>query len=147
MALNLSTGLPLGSNLGPLLFSIYINDLPLACPDVFVQMYTDDTVVYAHGRNIAQVVEKLTNSMDSITAWLKHSCLQLNTSKTVAMFLTKSHKNFSVEPDIFVSGEKLQIVSEYKYLGVLIDSKLSFVCNRIKYSLSNFRHIRHQMST
>lgn len=137
-ALSLSTGLPQGSNLGPLLFSIYINDLPLACPDVFVQMYADDTVVYAHGRNIAQVVEKLTNYMDSITTWLKHSCMQLNTSKTVAMFFTKSHKNFSVEPDIFVSGEKLQIVSEYKYLGVLIDSKLSFsshvkvVCNRIK---------------
>jgi len=113
-------------------------------------MDADDTVIYAHGRNIAQVVEKLNNSMDSITAWLKHSCLQLNISKTVAMFFTKSHKNLSVEPDIFVSGEKLQIVSEYKYL---IDSKLSFsshvkmVCNRIKYSLSNFRHIRHQMST
>jgi len=149
-ALSLSTGLPQGSNLGPLLFSIYINDLPLACPDVFVQMDADDTVIYAHGRNIAQVVEKLNNSMDSITAWLKHSCLQLNISKTVAMFFTKSHKNLSVEPDIFVSGEKLQIVSEYKYL---IDSKLSFsslvkmVCNQIKYSLSNFRHIRHQMST
>ncbi|XDV32774.1 hypothetical protein PO909_003497 [Leuciscus waleckii] len=152
-ALSLSTGLPQGSNLGPLLFSIYINDLPSVCLDVSVQMYADDTVDYVHDRNIFQVAEKLTNAMDNITAWLKHSCLQLNTPKTVAMFFTKFHKNFSVEPDIFVSGQRLQIVSEYKYLGVLIDSKLSFtshvkrVCNRIKFTLSNFRHIRHQMST
>lgn len=116
-------------------------------------MYADDTVVYAFGKNVSQVAEKLTTSMDNITAWLKRSCLQLNTSKTVAMFFTNSLKNFSVEPDIFVSGERLQIVSEYKYLGVIFDSKLSFtshvkrVCNRIKFNLSNFRHIHHQMST
>ncbi len=41
------------------------------------------------------------------------------------MFITKT-KNLSVVPDVFVSGERLQVVSEYKYLGVLIDSKLSF---------------------
>lgn len=51
----------------------------------------------------------------------------------------------SVEPDVFVSGERLQVVSEYKHLGVLIDSKLSFkaqvknVGNRVKFNLSNFR--------
>lgn len=152
-ALSLSTGLPQGSILGPLLFSLYMNDLPSVCPDVSVQLYADDTVVYVHGKNISQVAEKLTKSMDNITAWLKQSCLQLNTSKTVAMFFTKSNKNFSVEPNIFISGERLQIVLEYKYLGVLIDSKLSFtshvkrVCNRIKLNLMNFRHIRHQMST
>lgn len=135
------------------MFSLYINDLPSVCPDVSVQMYADDTVVYVHGKNISQVAEKLTKSMDNITAWLKQSCLQLNTSKRVEMFFTKSNKNFSVEPNIFVSGERLQIMSEYKYLGVLIDSKLSFtshvkrVCNRIKFNLMNFRHIRHQMST
>uniref|UniRef100_A0A8C8E3R6 Reverse transcriptase domain-containing protein n=1 Tax=Oryzias sinensis TaxID=183150 RepID=A0A8C8E3R6_9TELE len=152
-ALSLPTGIPQGSILGPLLFSLYINDLPSSCPDVSVQMYADDTVVYAHGSNSSQVAEKLTNAMVNITAWLKYSCLQLNTSKTVAMFFTKSDNNLTAEPDVFVSGERLQIVSEYKYLGVLLDSKLSFkshikrVCNRIKFNLSNFRHIRHQMST
>ncbi len=59
-ALSLSTGLPQGSNLGPLLFSLYINDLPSVCPDVSVQMYADDTLVYVHGSNISQVAEKIT---------------------------------------------------------------------------------------
>ncbi len=56
-------------------------------------------------------------------AWLEQCCLQLNISKTVCMFIPKT-KNLSVVPDVFVSGERLQGVSEYKYLGVLIDSKL-----------------------
>uniref|UniRef100_A0A3P9HF32 Reverse transcriptase domain-containing protein n=1 Tax=Oryzias latipes TaxID=8090 RepID=A0A3P9HF32_ORYLA len=152
-ALSLPTGIPQGSILGPLLFSLYINDLPSSCPDVSVQMYADDTVVYVRGSNSSQVAEKLTDAMVNITAWLKYSCLQLNTSKTVAMFFNKSNNNLTAEPDVFVSGERLQIVSEYKYLGVILDSNLSFkshikrVCNRIKFNLSNFRHIRHQMST
>ncbi len=75
-------------------------------------------------------------------------CLQLNISKTVCMFITKT-KDLSVVPDVFVSGERLQVVSEYKYLGVLIDSKLSFKAqvNRVRFSLSNFRFIRDYMSS
>ncbi len=56
---------------------------------------------------------------------LEQCCLQLNISKTVCMFITKA-KSLSVVLDVFVSGERLQVASEYKYLGVLIDSKLSF---------------------
>ncbi len=68
------------------------------------------------------------------------------------MFITKT-KNLSVVPDVFVSGERLQVVPEYKYLGVLIDSKFSFKaqvkkdCNRVRFSLSNFRFIRDYMSS
>ncbi len=54
---------------------------------------------------------------------------------------------------LYQPGERLQVVSEYKYLGVLIDSKLSFkaqvkkVCNRVRFSLSNLRFIRDYMSS
>ncbi len=60
--------------------------------------------------------------------------LTVNISKTVCMFITKT-KNLSVVPDVFVSGERLQVVSEYKYLGVLIDSKLHLRC-RLKRSVT-----------
>ncbi len=51
------------------------------------------------------------------------------------MYVYHQTKNLSVVPDVFVSGERLQVVSEYKYLGVLIDSKLS-LRRRLKRSVT-----------
>ena len=49
--LNCKIGVPQGSILGPLLFSLYINDLSTVCPSVHLQMYADDTVLYVHTKN------------------------------------------------------------------------------------------------
>jgi len=147
--LTMSTGVPQGSILGPLLFSLYINDLPSVCPDDYIQMYADDTVIYTHGKNIKQVSEKLTQSMAHVAEWLNQSCLKLNVNKTVSMYFSKSNIANN-QADIFVMGEKIKVVSEFKYLGILIDSKLTFksqikqVCNRVKFNIANFRFIRRQ---
>ena len=88
-------------------------------------------VFFVNGRSKADVVDKLTRSMAQVTTWLRECCLQLNVSKTVSMFFCKTNKPTS-DHHIIVAGEKLQIVSEFKYLGVLIDSNLSFkgpLCN------------------
>lgn len=43
-------GVPQGSILGPILFSLHINDLHLICPEVQIQMYAEDTVLYSHAK-------------------------------------------------------------------------------------------------
>ena len=83
-----SIGVPQGSILGPLLFSIYINDLPSICPEVTVQMYADDTVIYAHAPTKQLAPSVLKGAMEKIADWMAHSCLTLNVSKTVSMFFS-----------------------------------------------------------
>ncbi|XP_061607052.1 small fragment nuclease isoform X1 [Phyllopteryx taeniolatus] len=151
-SLRLTSGVPQGSILGPLLFSLYINDLPTVCSEAECVMYADDTVFFVHGRSKDTVAAKLTNTMSCVTTWLQECCLQLNVSKTVGMYFTKTNR-VSPDPDILVNGEKMQIVSQYKYLGLIIDSQLSFkahidkLCKNIKLNLANFRAIRNEMST
>ena len=146
--INCAVGVPQGSVLGPLLFSLYVNDLPLACPEVETQMYADDTVILAHGRDRCEVAAKLTAEMAKIATWLSESCLILNVSKTACMyFYIRKNGN---QPGIFVR-EKIQTVSHFKYLGITVDSQLSFkkhikqVCNTVKFNLRNFRYIRNQL--
>ena len=109
--LDLSTGVPQGSILGPILFS----HLPSVCPNTNLQMYADDTVIYVHGNSSTQAASKLTQSLCHVAAWLKHCCLQLNVTKTVCMFFSKS-KTHTIPPDVYIWREKLQVVTEYKYI-------------------------------
>lgn len=67
------------------------------------------------------------------------------------MFFSKSNIANN-KADIFVMGEKIKVVSEFKYLGILIDSRLTFksqikkVCKQVKFNIANFRYIRSHLS-
>jgi len=100
-----TTGVPQGSILGPLLFSIYINDLPAVCKGVDIIMYTDDAVIYTHGR-----------AMDKIRNWLKSSCLTLNTKKLMECILL-SQTNVKICLTSILMGKNYHCDRD-KYLGV-----------------------------
>ena len=82
-------GVPQGSILGPLLFSLYINDLPNVCPELNVQMYADDAVIFVHGKHTEIITSCLSNALDKVQHWLNNICLQLNAKKTVCMMFSK----------------------------------------------------------
>jgi len=69
-------GIPQGSVLGPLLFSLYINDLPQQCEGIEVQMYADDTVIFTHAKTAELAAEKLKGATEKITQWLEQSSVK-----------------------------------------------------------------------
>uniref|UniRef100_A0A3P8TK54 Reverse transcriptase domain-containing protein n=1 Tax=Amphiprion percula TaxID=161767 RepID=A0A3P8TK54_AMPPE len=146
-----SIGVPQGSILGPLLFTLYINDLPNSC-NAKIIMYADDTVVYTHGDTVEEVAQKLTIEMRKVSNWLKNSCLTLNVEKTVSMFFTKSFKLQNC-PKVMIEGQPIQNVEQYKYLGVSLDPNLNFkkhikrLTNTLKFNLSTYRYIRNSLTT
>ena len=73
---------PQGSSPGPLLFSIFTNDLPLALNKACVSMYTDDSTKYASATTANEVTETLNKELQSVLEWLASNKLVLNISAT-----------------------------------------------------------------
>ena len=115
-------GVPQGSILGPLLFLIYINDLPNAT-NFFIRLFADDTFLCAQNKDI-KVLENIVNTeLDKVFCWLASNKLTLNVSKSKFMMVTKkrNHQAFSVK----IKNKDLEKCDSYEYLGVLIDKDLS----------------------
>ena len=81
-AMNVKTGVPQGSSLGPLLFSIYVNSLPNSVKDGIIDMYADDTTLTVSGKHVNEIEEKLTNSVCQVMDWINANRLVLNVDKT-----------------------------------------------------------------
>lgn len=73
-----TAGVPEGSILGSVLFSIYINDLPQACADVNIEMYADDTVIFTHAKTKEQAAAKIIAATCKVSNWFTNSCSTLN---------------------------------------------------------------------
>ena len=125
-------GVPQGSLLGPLLFSIYTNDLPSCVSTSSINMYADDTALYAAHNNAIVAAKKVTDDLSAIHSWCRDNYLLINQSKTLAMFLSRNNTKQLTEISqaaILLDGTPLRNVSEFRYLGVLLDSDLSFKCH------------------
>ena len=90
------------------------------------QLYADDAVLYVHTKDKAQAAKQLTAVMSNVCNWLESSHLHLNVSKTVSMYFSKRLNKSDTDPNIFVREKKLEVVQEFKYLGVILDSQLTF---------------------
>ena len=112
--------------LGPLLFSLYINDMINASAVLFSLLFADDTNVFVTGKNLSNLVESKNTGLKKLIEWMHVNKSSLNIKKTKNMLFTLRKKPWSSD-DIVIDYELIGKVEHFKFLGVIIDSKLSWV--------------------
>ena len=128
----ISSDVPQGSILGPLLFILHVNDLPDVVSRCSLLMYADDTVLFYAASNVEALQESLNEELKAIECWLFRNSLFLNVSKTEAMVFGTSPRLSSIGSfNITVNGSPIKRVSQFKYLGVVLDERLSLILVRM----------------
>ncbi len=140
---SITVGVPQGSNLGPLLLTLYVNDFP-DYVDNAVDMYADDSTLQAHAKDIKIVENKLTEMLRKAAEWMKKNKLTLHLGKTKAQLIgSYRHVTKNTKITVTFNGQIIEQVYSAKLLGIHIDSNLAweehynYICKKI--SLKNRR--------
>ena len=126
--LPLHFGVPQGSVLGPLLFVLYVNDLPLHIKDP-CELFADDTSIHSNHSDINQLSINLQENVDQLVHWteLNHMCL--NEKKTKCMVVTSRQKRQNLKDPmspIYIGDRPIEEVDSHKLLGINIDNNLTW---------------------
>lgn len=139
--------------LGPLLFLIYINDIVCCSDTLNFSLYADDTTHYICGDNLNIMQNVLNHEFSHKYNWLCCNKLKLNINKTCYMITCPLMTSISHNVNIKINDISTTQVKEIKFLGVIIDYKLSWksqiydVCNKISKLTGVLNKIRNCINT
>jgi hypothetical protein len=146
----ITCGVPQGSVLGPLLFIIYTNDLPISLTYSKCVLFADDTTIYYSSDNIDNIYLKINEDLKSVADWFRANKLTLNINKTNYIIFTKSARERNNNKTIQIGSDIIKKVRHMKFLGIIIDEMLDWHChighckNKISsglYALNTLKHL------
>ena len=147
---NLKYGVPQGSILGPILYSLYVAEIEeiASSYNINVHVYADDVILYASSDCISEFKE----CIDKINQWTSANYLKLNNKKTQLMCLSPKRSTINKPLYINLLGENISVQSSAKYLGVWLDENLTMtkqvnnVCKQGYLMLRNLWRISSKVS-
>ena len=120
-------GVPQGSVLSPLLFLIYVNDLPKPHHrQNSKSQFADDTALWAASKNVQFAAKLLQKDLRKLAKWCTKWRIKLNPEKTKVIIFSRSYLAGKPEPTLKLYGERLNTYPQAKFLGITFDSKFTF---------------------
>ena len=123
---SINCGIPQGSVLGLLLFLLYINDLNQAIKFCKVHHFADDTNLSCLSNSIKKLNKLVNTDLKHLVNWLNANKISLNVKKTEMVIFKSNQKKFEGDLKMKLCGKKLYPTESIKYLGVKIDTILSW---------------------
>ena len=119
-------GVPQGSILSVTLFSIKINSI-VECAGLDVErfLYVDDFCVAFRSKNMHTIERKLQQVLNNLQTWSDTNGFKFSKSKTKCMHFCQRRKHHP-DPDLYLNGTRIEVVPNFKFLGLIFDSRLTF---------------------
>ena len=133
---NVNIGVPQGSILGPLLFLIFVNDLPRMSQKNFPVMFADDCTLQLQDSDLSSLIMSCNTELEKLKNWTNSNKMTINVTKTNCMLVSNVHGSLPSD-SLFFNNESLNCITDTKFLGLVIDNKLKFnkhiesICSKI----------------
>ena len=121
----IACGVPQGSVLGPLLFLIYVNDLPNISTKLKFYLFADDTNIYYDSEDLVQLEKTVNEELKKLSQWLNINRLALNVGKT-NFVIFRANKKIYHNVTLIMNRKAIEQKDHVKYLGVLMDEHLKW---------------------
>ena len=138
---------PQGSVLGPLLFLVYINEIPSISHLFTPTMFADDCTLTMIGSNLDNLISECNSELATFKSWSDANRLTINVSKTNCLLISNVFSN-TLPESLILNDQEIDVVKCVKFLGVFIDSNLkfdehiSYICGKVSKSIGILYRIR-----
>lgn len=118
-------GIPQGSVLSPILFSLFMAGIEKAAPPCQIAIYADDVVLWDHDTDLTKLENSLDDTLSKMQCFAEEHKLNFNTSKSLSCLFTTNRHLFNYQPKVYLKEQLLESTRTPTYLGFTLDTEIN----------------------